>query len=83
MPQSDSLIGFARHVPTELSDTELDNSVQSVYPEARCERLKKKNQSLQTVKITFSEAGHLKQALDNGIQLEHLAVKVELPTVKP
>ena len=81
---SQTNIGFAKHVDKELTDEELNASVHSTFPEAKCQRLRKDGTILNTVKIIFKTQQDLSKATEFGIFIGHYAVKVEpeKPTVR-
>ena len=60
-------IGFAKHIPVEVTDDQLTQVIGNKYHESKAERLLKNGKPIETVKVLFLDGTQLRDASDNGL----------------
>lgn len=66
-PDTSKVTGMMKGVPLDISDKDIQQSVENLHPGSTTVRLSKENQKLRTVKINFKDKEMLSIAVQNGI----------------
>lgn len=84
-PPQTPIIGFAKHVPIDIEEHDIANSLTKSFPEATSHRLTKNGSKLRTLKITFRTETQLTEAINHGLLLEKesLCVRIEKANNSP
>ena len=67
-----------KHVPIDISNSELTNIVEELYTGATATRfITKDNIKLQTIKIDFNDSAHQEDCIANGLKIENQIFRAE------
>ena len=72
-------VGFAKHIPVDITDEQLTQVIGNKYHGSKAERLLKNGKPIETVKVLFSDGTQLRDASDNGLWLELLEYSIRVP----
>ena len=82
--ESEGRVGYAKHVPLDITDEDLNKMVQEAFTGAQAQRLfTREGKAMGTVRVTFSDNACLLEAVEKGLPLRAFCiwVKVEMDNV--
>ena len=72
------VVGFAKDIPKDIIDGDINETISKCFPGAKGVRLTKNNKALKVVKITFVNEKQLNEAINNGLLFEDICLRVRV-----
>lgn len=77
-PPTNNFTGFAKDVPSDMTDEEIKNDLKMQFPHATAIRMKKGEKMLNCLKIQFTTIDDLTKSINSGIFLGKLHISISM-----